>query len=100
MCALALTFVHVQQPTPGYSRVSFDLIPGVGGEFMFPALTTVAPQTSGRSRACPADRWGEVRTPPDQLPQSLDLLQTSLPWEADRAQAVDLAAAARWCRVM
>src|SRR5690554_5287995 len=37
--ALALTYVHGLEPTPEYSRVSFNFIPGVGEYFVFPSLT-------------------------------------------------------------
>lgn len=93
MRALALTYVHGLKPTPDYSRVSFNLIPGVGEYFVFPALTL--------SGACdimvfegvpggPMDCWSDVRTPQDHLACSQKILQTYLPWEAERATQVAL----------
>ncbi|WP_344518048.1 styrene monooxygenase/indole monooxygenase family protein, partial [Streptomyces paradoxus] len=41
--ALALTYVHGLEPTPEYSRVSFNFIPGVGEYFVFPSLTLSGP---------------------------------------------------------
>ena len=41
MRALALTYVRGMAPRPEYSAVSFNLVPGVGEYFVFPALTTI-----------------------------------------------------------
>ena len=41
--ALALTYVRGMKPAQPYSRVCFNLIPGVGEYFVFPALTTTGP---------------------------------------------------------
>ena len=41
--ALALTYVKGLKPREEYSAVSFNLIPGVGEYFVFPALTTTGP---------------------------------------------------------
>ena len=41
--ALALTYVKGLTPRPQYSAVAFNLIPGVGEYFVFPALTTTGP---------------------------------------------------------
>lgn len=90
--ALALTYVHGLEPTPDFSRVSFNLVPGVGEYFVFPALTLTG--------ACdifvfegipggPLDRWAGL-TPEQHLEASLDFLRTYLPWEADRAKNVTL----------
>ena len=90
--ALALTYVHGLAPTPEFSRVSFNLIAGIGEYFVFPALTL--------SGACdimvfegipggPLDRWKDL-TPEQHLAASLDVLETFLPWEAERARDVTL----------
>ena len=90
--ALALTYVHGLTPTPDYSRVSFNLIPGIGEFFVFPALTLTG--------ACdifvfegipggPLDRWSNL-TPDEHLDTSLEILRTFLPWEAERAADVRL----------
>ncbi len=57
MRALALTYVHGLRPTPDCSRVSFNLIRGVGEYFVFPALTHSGPCASPR-RPLMAGRWG------------------------------------------
>ena len=41
--ALALTYVNGLTPREDHSAVSFNLIPGVGEYFVFPALTTTGP---------------------------------------------------------
>jgi 2-polyprenyl-6-methoxyphenol hydroxylase-like FAD-dependent oxidoreductase len=90
--ALALTYVHGLKPTPEFSRVSFNLIPGIGEYFVFPALTL--------SGACdimvfegipggPMDRFQGL-SPEAHLEASMDILNTFLPWEAERASDVSL----------
>lgn len=90
--ALALTYVHGLKPTPEFSRVSFNLVPGIGEFFVFPALTLTG--------ACdifvfegipggPLDRFQNL-TPAEHLEASLDFLRTYLPWEAERATDVTL----------
>lgn len=90
--ALALTYVHGMTPTPDFSRVSFNLIPGVGEYFVFPALTL--------SGACdimvfegipggPIDRFAGLSAD-EHLEASMDVLRTFLPWEAERSENVSL----------
>jgi hypothetical protein len=55
--ALALTYVKGMAPRAPFSAVCFNLIPGVGEYFVFPALTTTGPARSWCSKACPAARW-------------------------------------------
>lgn len=91
--ALALTYVHGMTPTPEFSQVSFNLIPGVGEYFVFPSLTTTG--------AChimvfegipggPMDQWNEARTPQEHLAYSKKILDTYLPWEAERCRHIEL----------
>jgi hypothetical protein len=91
--ALALTYVHGMKPRPDHSAVSFNLIPTVGEYFVFPALTN--------SGACdimvfegipggPMDCWKDVKTPQEHLAKSKWILDTFLPWEADRNRNVEL----------
>ena len=93
MRALALTYVTGMTPRPVHSAVCFNLIPGVGEYFVFPALTTTG--------ACeimvfegvpggPMDCWGDVKTPSEHLATSKKILETFLPWEADRCRNVEL----------
>jgi 2-polyprenyl-6-methoxyphenol hydroxylase-like FAD-dependent oxidoreductase len=91
--ALALTYVTGLEPRPQFSAVAFNLIPTVGEYFVFPALTT--------SGACeimvfegipggPMDCWSDVTSPAEHLARSKWVLDTFLPWEAARAEAVEL----------
>ena len=91
--ALALTYVTGMTPRPEFSAVAFNLIPTVGEYFVFPALTTggeceimVFEGVPGG----PMDCWGDVATPEQHLEKSLWILETFLPWEADRCRAVEL----------
>lgn len=91
--ALALTYVHGMTPRPDHSAVNFNLIPGIGEYFVFPALT--------HSGACeimvlegvpggPMDCWKDVSTPQEHLARSKWVLDTFLPWEAERCRNVQL----------
>jgi hypothetical protein len=93
MRALALTYLTGMAPYEPFSRVSFNLIPGVGEYFVFPALTTTG--------ACeimvfegvpggPMDCWNDVRTPQEHLARSKEILQKFMPWEAERCRNVAL----------
>lgn len=91
--ALALTYVHGLAPREDYSAVAFNLIPGVGEYFAFPALTTSGPceiMVFEGVPGGPMDRWGDVRTPAEHLRRSQELLERFLPWEAARARDVSL----------
>ena len=91
--ALALTYVTGIRKTPDYSRVSFNLIPGVGEYFVFPALTTSGPcdiMVFEGVPGGPLDCWRDVRTPQDHLARSKKILDTFLPWEAERCRHVEL----------
>jgi hypothetical protein len=91
--ALALTYVTGMTPYEPFSRVSFNLVPGVGEYFVFPALTTAG--------ACeimvfegvpggPMDCWNDVRSPDQHLARSKEILQKFMPWEAERCRDVAL----------
>ncbi|MDC9613225.1 FAD-binding oxidoreductase [Xenorhabdus khoisanae] len=91
--ALALTYVNGMLPTPEYSRVSFNLVPGVGEYFVFPALTLNGPCDIMVFEGIPGgvmDGWREVRTPQEHLAYSKQILKTFMPWEAERCQQVEL----------
>jgi Styrene monooxygenase A putative substrate binding domain len=91
--ALALTYVTGMVPRPEYSAVCFNLIPTVGEYFVFPALTT-----SGTCEIMvfegvpggPMDCWGDVATPEEHLAKSKWILETFLPWEAERCHSLEL----------
>jgi 2-polyprenyl-6-methoxyphenol hydroxylase-like FAD-dependent oxidoreductase len=91
--ALALTYLHGMAPRPDHSAVNFNLIPTVGEYFVFPALTN--------SGACdimvfegvpggPMDCWQDVTSPAQHLERSRWILETFLPWEAERCRNVEL----------
>ncbi|MFI6300058.1 styrene monooxygenase/indole monooxygenase family protein [Nonomuraea sp. NPDC050790] len=91
--ALALTYVHGLRPRPEHSAVCFNLVPGVGEYFVFPALTLSGPceiMVFEGVPGGPMDCWGEVRTPAEHLAMSRRILETFLPWEAERASGVEL----------
>lgn len=90
--ALALTYVHGLAPTPPFSRVAFNLIPGVGEYFVFPALTLSGPchiMVFEGVPGGPMDCWKGL-SPQEHLATSRRLLDTFLPWEAERARHVEL----------
>lgn len=93
MRALALTYVTDMVPRAEYSAVCFNIIPGVGEYFVFPALTT--------NGACeimvfegvpggPMDCWADVKTPDQHLANSKQILEQYLPWEAERCHDIQL----------
>jgi 2-polyprenyl-6-methoxyphenol hydroxylase-like FAD-dependent oxidoreductase len=93
MRALALTYVTGMTPRPDYSAVCFNLVPTVGEYFVFPALTTTG--------ACeimvfegvpggPMDCWVDVASPDEHLARSKWILETFVPWEAERCRNVEL----------
>ena len=93
MRALALTYVKRMEPRKPFTAVAFNLIPGVGEYFVFPALTT-----SGLCEIMvfegvpggPMDCWGDVKTPEQHLQRSKEILQKFLPWEAERCHQIEL----------
>lgn len=94
MRALALSYVKNMIPRPDYSAVCFNLIPGVGEYFVFPALTTTGPCeimvmegiVGGPMDTC----WQSVKTPEDHLAASKWIVDTYVPWEAERCRRVEL----------
>jgi flavin reductase (DIM6/NTAB) family NADH-FMN oxidoreductase RutF len=90
---LALTYVKSMVPRAAGPAVCFNLIPGVGEYFVFPALTV--------NGACeimvfegipggPMDCWSGVRTPDEHLAKSKWISETYLPWEAERCAKIEL----------
>ena len=91
--ALALTYVKGMKPMQPFSRVCFNLIPGVGEYFVFPALTTSGPceiMVFEGLPGGPMDCWDEVKTPQEHLAKSKWILETFLPWEAERCRDIML----------
>jgi len=93
MRALALTYVTGMTPRPEYSAVCFNLIPTVGEYFVFPALTTTGPceiMVFEGIPGGPMDCWGDVTTPQEHLAKSKWILETFMPWEAERCSDLEL----------
>lgn len=91
--ALALTYVHGMKPRSDHSAVNFNLIPGVGEYFVFPALTNSGPcdiMVMEGIPGGPMDCWKDVATPQEHLARSKWILDTFLPWEAERCRQVEL----------
>ncbi|GFM81317.1 hypothetical protein PSCICO_39300 [Pseudomonas cichorii] len=91
--ALALTYVKGMQPMTPFSRVSFNLIPGVGEYFVFPCLTTTGPceiMVFEGVPGGPMDCWQGIQSPEQHLEKSLELIKRYAPWEAERCGSVQL----------
>ncbi|MFE5330304.1 styrene monooxygenase/indole monooxygenase family protein [Embleya sp. NPDC056575] len=89
--ALALTYVTGMTPRDEYSAVAFNLIPGVGEYFTFPALTTTGPcdiMVFEGVPGGPLDCWADVDSTEEHVERSLRILRTHLPWEAERCADV------------
>jgi hypothetical protein len=93
MLALALTYVTGMKPRPEFSAVCFNLVPTVGEYFVFPALTTTGDceiMVFEGVPGGPMDCWGDVTTPAQHLAKSKWILETFMPWEAERCHDVEL----------
>lgn len=91
--ALALTYVKGMVPKSPYSRVAFNLIPGVGEYFVFPALTLSGPceiMVFEGIPGGPMDCWQDVTSPEQHLERSLEIVQRYAPWEAERCRNLEL----------
>ncbi len=91
MRALGLTYVRGLRPRPGCSAVCFNLIPGVGEYFVFPALTTSGPceiMVFEGVPGGPMDCWSGVASPDHHLEISCDILRRFVPWEYERSRDV------------
>jgi hypothetical protein len=91
--ALALTYVKGLTPWPQHSAVAFNLIPGVGEYFVFPALTTTGPceiMVFEGVPGGPMDCWSGIASPDEHLAKSKWILDTFLPWEGARAKHAEL----------
>ena len=93
MRALALTYVKNMVPRKPFTAVSFNLVPGVGEYFVFPALTTTGSceiMVFEGVPGGPMDCWHDVKTPEQHLAKSKWILETFMPLEADRCHNVEL----------
>ena len=92
--ALALTYVTGMTPRSDHSAVCFNMIPGVGEYFVFPALTTTGPceiMVFEGVPGGPMDCWADVKTPAEHLARSREILQKLLPWESSCCDKVETA---------
>jgi hypothetical protein len=94
--ALSVAYVHGLAPRPehpDFSAVRFNIIPGVGELFVIPGYTL-----SGNCEILffegipggPLDCWDDRPGPQEFLDRMLGLMQRFVPWEYDRAGAVEL----------
>jgi hypothetical protein len=93
MRALALTYVKKMTPRQPFTAVTFNLIPGVGEYFVFPALTTTGDceiMVFEGVPGGPMDCWADVHSPDQHLQRSKEVLQKFLPWEAERCKNIEL----------
>jgi hypothetical protein len=93
MRALALTYVKKMLPHKPFTAVSFNLVPGVGEYFVFPALTTTGPceiMVFEGVPGGPMDCWNDVKTPEEHLAKSKWVLDTLMPLEGERCRNVEL----------
>ncbi|PQP23851.1 styrene monooxygenase/indole monooxygenase family protein [Rhodococcus opacus] len=91
--ALALTYVNGMVPREEHSAVAFNMIPGVGEYFAFPALTTSGPceiMVMEGVPGGPMDCWADVRTPEEHLAKTRWVVETFVPWEAERCADITL----------
>ncbi|EKT78394.1 oxygenase [Rhodococcus opacus M213] len=91
--ALALTYVDGMVPREEHSAVAFNMIPGVGEYFAFPALTTSGPceiMVMEGIPGGPMDCWADVTTPEEHLAKTKWVVETFVPWEAGRCADITL----------
>lgn len=91
--ALSLTYVKGMTPMSPFSRVSFNLIPGVGEYFVFPCLTTTGPceiMVFEGVPGGPMDCWQGITSAEQHLEKSLELINRYVPWEAERCRSVEM----------
>ena len=91
--ALSLTYVKGMTPMSPFSRVSFNLIPGVGEYFVFPCLTTTGSceiMVFEGIPGGPMDCWQGITSAEQHLEKNLELVNRYVPWEAERCRSVEL----------
>jgi len=90
---LALTYVRGMRPRELYPAVCFNLVPNVGEYFAFPALTTSGPceiMVFEGIPGGPMDCWNDANTTEKHLATSKRILETFIPWEAERCHDIEL----------
>jgi hypothetical protein len=93
MRALGLTYVRGLEPRPERAAICFNVIPGIGEYFVFPALTTSGPceiMVFEGLVGGPMDCWSAAQSPAQHLEISLEILRQFVPWEHARTRNVEL----------
>ena len=93
MRALGLTYVNNMPYEDEFSTVAFNLIPGVGEYFVFPALTTTGPCHIMVFEGVPGgemDCWQGVDTPEHHLEVSVELVNKFAPSQAYRCRDLQM----------
>ncbi len=91
--AVALTYVTGMEPRKDFPAVCFNGIPGVGEYVVYPGLTTTGPCEIMNFFGLPGgpmDCWDDVKSAAEHLERSLSIIQTFVPWEAERCRHVAL----------
>ncbi|PTT49640.1 alanine-phosphoribitol ligase, partial [Stenotrophomonas sp. HMWF022] len=84
MRSLALTYVNGMTPRAEHSAVNFNLIPGMGEYFVFPALTLNGPceiMVFESLPGGPMDLWDQRASAEEHLETSLHILKRYVPEE-------------------
>ncbi len=90
---LALSCLRGVEVTEPFNAVAFNLIPGEGEIFIMNGITTSGPCHFLIIEAIPGgklDCWSDVNTPEEHLKRTKELLETFLPWEAERCRNAEL----------
>jgi Styrene monooxygenase A putative substrate binding domain len=91
--AMALTYVKGMAPRPDHTAINFNVIPGVGEYFTFEALTTTGICDIMIFEGLPGgpmDCWKGISSPDEHLEKSKWVLETFVPWEAERCKNIEL----------
>lgn len=91
--ALSLTYVTGMPAREPYSMVAFNLIPGVGEYFVFPALTVSGPceiMVMEGIPGGPMDCWSDLSGPAEHLERAKWVVDTFVPWESERTANIEL----------
>ena len=93
MRSLALAYVNGLEPRPDYSAVCFNVAPGVGEYFVFPALTVTGPceiMVFEGVPGGPMDCWDGITSPEEHFKRAKAVLDKWFPWEGERARRATL----------
>ncbi len=91
--AMALTYVNGMAPRPDHTAINFNVIPGIGEYFTFEALTTTGIcdiMIFEGHPGGPMDCWKGITSPEQHLEKSKWVLETFVPWEAERCKTIEM----------